>query len=195
MTRPHSQQFHCPNCRTWVTAETMFGRWIRNHPELDSRAGYCVTDQDYWIEKWKVDGDRTFQLILGVEIKTFGTPLSDAQRNLLYLLNQIMRNRRQTPTKELVHQAGTAPLKARSVMGGKISAVNVRCFGIHVLTFSHLGPDDSEWMTWNRQNIDEATLVALLQFKLDPDTLQPLNLRRHHIVPEQRLLKQIESEA
>jgi hypothetical protein len=35
MTRQFNQTFHCPNCKTWNTAETMFGRWIRQNKLLD----------------------------------------------------------------------------------------------------------------------------------------------------------------
>jgi len=182
MTRPYTQQFHCPNCKTMHTAETLFGRWIRNCKSLDSRLGYSVSDQDYWIHRYKTNtdsiGTREFQLLMLVEIKTFGTELSDAQTDTLHMANQLMRNRMQTPTKDLRYQAGEAPLEVYSAMLRRV--VQMRAYGMHVLTFSHLGPDDSEWMTWDRQQITEDQLIALLRFDLDPDTLGPLDLRRHH---------------
>lgn len=178
MTRPFNQQYHCMNCKTWVTAETLFGRWIRNNPDLDSRAGYSVSDQDYWVHRFRTELGRDFQCLMLVEIKTMGAPLTEAQRDTLHLVNQVMRNRRATPTKDLKYQAGSGPLKALSLMSGRY--VVLRAWGMHVLTFSGLGPEDSEWMAWDSQPINAEQLTALLRFDLDPDTLAPTDWRRHH---------------
>jgi hypothetical protein len=183
MTKPFNQRFHCPNCNTWQSQESLFSRWIRENADLDSADGYSVSDQDYWIHKYKTDDrGRDLQLMMMVEIKTLGKELSPAQRDTLSLANQVMRNRRQTPTKELRYQAGHAPLKARSYLAGR--DVQVRLFGIHVLTFSGLGPSDSTWMTWDRKQINEEQLTRILRFDLDPDTLAPLELRVHHPDPK-----------
>ena len=179
MTRQFNQQFHCPNCKTWQTQETMFGRWIRNNRELDSAKGYCVTDQDYWIHRFKTHGDRSFQCIMLVEIKTMGAELSAAQNDLLWIIDQIMRNRRDTPTKKDTRtQAGMGVVKVRSVISKR--EVVLKAFGVHVLTFSALGPDDSSWITWDKKQIDQETLTGLLRFDLDPDTLNKIDLRNHH---------------
>lgn len=190
MTRPFNAQYHCPNCRTFVSCETMFGRWIRENKELESKNGYCVTDQDYWIHKFKTFGGRDFQLLMGVEIKTMGQELTMAQTDTLHTINQLLRNRRQTPTKELKWQAtGSCVRKVKSVVAKK--EVVLRAYGIHVLTFSGLGPNDSEWMAWDRKPIDIKTLTQLLRFDLDPDTLSPLDLRNHHIKSEEEHVKQL----
>ena len=183
MTRSFNQQFHCANCKTWQTAETLFGRWIRSNPDLDSRHGYSVTDQDYWIHKYKTHETRRFQLLMLVEIKTMGAALSEAQKDTLYQVNQLMRNRRQTPTKELRYQTSSGPLKVKSTMLG--GEVVMRAFGMHVLTFSGLGPDDSEWIRWDRTQISVDQLTSILRFDLDPDTLRELDLRLHHQNAEQ----------
>jgi hypothetical protein len=178
MTRSFNQQFHCANCKTWQTAETLFGRWIRSNPDLDSRHGYSVTDQDYWIHRFKTFRGREFQLLMLVEIKTMGAELTDAQKDTLYTVNQVMRNRRQTPTKDLRHQAGSGPLQIRSAMLGR--DVVMRAFGMHVLTFSGLGPDDSTWIRWDKALVTTEQLTSILRFDLDPDSLTPLDLRSHH---------------
>uniref|UniRef100_A0A6M3LMQ3 Uncharacterized protein n=1 Tax=viral metagenome TaxID=1070528 RepID=A0A6M3LMQ3_9ZZZZ len=179
MTRQFNQQIHCPNCNTWITHETSFGRWIRNNAELDSQKGYCVTDQDYWIHQFKTFRGKDFQLIMMVEIKTMGAPLSMAQKDTLHMINQITRNRKQTPTKDLQYQAGVCPVsKVYSLASGK--KVYLRVYGVHVLTFSGLGPDDSEWMKWDLSEIDKAELTQILRFDLDPDTLNAIDLRYHH---------------
>ena len=179
MTKTFNQQIHCPNCNVWITHETSFGRWIRNNPHIDSGKGYCVTDQDYWIHAFKTFGNRDFQCIMLVEIKTMGAHLSDAQKDTLHMVNQITRNRRETPTKKNRYQAGTGTLKVYSTMRGK--RVYLRSFGMHVLTFSSLGPDDSEWIKWDKQIIDHPTLTNILKFNLDPDDIsKPFDMRSHH---------------
>lgn len=192
MTKPFTAQFHCPNCKTWSSQETEFGRWIRANPDLRSAAGYCVSDLDAIITERRivhqykrlegVNYSREFQLMMALEIKTMGADLDAAQRDTLHMCNQVIRNRRATPTKELKHQSGTAPIRVRSLMTG--AYVNFRHYGIHVLRFQALGPDDSEWILWDRKEIDAATLTKLLRFELDPDTLADINesLRNHHDV-------------
>ena len=176
MTRSFNQLITCPNCGTWITHETSFGRWIRNNTELDSVKGYSVTDQDYWIHKFKVHNNREFQCLMLVEIKTMGAKLSDNQRDTLHMVNQLTRNRGQINKN---WQAGRGPIAfGKSLMTGK--DVILRAYGMHVLTFSHLGPDDSSEIIWDKTSIDKAILTSLLKFDLDPDTMLPLDLRLHH---------------
>jgi len=121
-----------------------------------------------------------------VEIKTMGASLTPAQKDTLHIINQITRNRKQTPTKELKWQSGDCNVsKVLSVVSNK--EVYLRAYGAHVLTFSGLGPSDSEWMTWDKKNIGKDDLTALLRFDYDPDVedptkpFKPLDLRYHHI--------------
>lgn len=176
MTRQFNQQVHCPNCNTWITHETSFGRWIRNNKELDSKIGYSVIDQDYWIHQYKRHQSREFQCIMGIEIKTFGMELTDSQRDTLHIINQLMRNRRQV---NLNYQAGSGTTAlGKSTLTGK--NIILRAYGMHVLTFSHLGPYDSEWISWDKKRINIKILTKILRFDLDPDTLRKLDLRLHH---------------
>lgn len=175
-TKQFNQQVHCPNCHTWITHETSFGRWIRNNPNLDSEIGYVVTDQDYWIHQYKRYDNREFQCLMLVEIKTFGSELSTSQRSTFHWINLLMRNRRQ---RNLHLQAGSGPIICgKSTMTGK--NILLRSFGMHVLRFSHLGPDDSEWIKWNDKNITIDTLTSILRFDLDPDTLLKIDFKQHH---------------
>lgn len=150
---------------------------------------YCVSDLDAMVTERRVvhqyrtkEYGRSFQLFMILEIKTQGADLSKSQRDTLHILNQIVRNRRQTPTKVLRFQAGNAPLQVHSLLTNQ--EVNVRHFGVHLLRFSGLGPDDSDWIKWNKIDIDADTLTQLLRFDLDPDTLKPMDesLRNHHSV-------------
>lgn len=178
MTRQFNSQYHCSNCKTWQTQETMFGRWIRNNRELDSAKGYCVADQDYWIHRFKTFENREFQLLMLVEIKTMSAELTPAQIDTLYMVNQLMRNRRETPTKSLQHQTGSGVTSVFSTMRGR--HVSLRAYGMHVLRFSGLGPEDSEEIVWDRTPITKDVLTSILRFDLDPDSLNPLDLRNHH---------------
>jgi len=161
-----------------MTAEDAFSRWLCNHPELQSKDGFTCTDHDKCWHRFRTDHGRDFQLMMILEIKNFGAVLSESQRDTLYTENQLLRNRRQTPTKQLQWQAGIAPLKVWSTMRKRY--VWVRHFGVHVLRFSDQGPEDSEWIEWDRHHIDCKQLLALLKFDLDPDTLQPMDGRSHH---------------
>ena len=178
MTRQHNQRFECPNCKTLNTAETLFGRWVRNNPRLDSGDGFSIVDCDYWIHRFKIHGNREVQCLMLVELKTNGSDLSAAQRDTLHIVDQVMRNRRQTPTKTLVRESGTAPLRVKSSF--LMASVNVRLYGVHTLVFSGLGPDDSNSIRWDRKEIDPDMLTKLLAFDLDPDTLRPMDFRSHH---------------
>jgi len=193
-TKSFTAQFHCTNCKTWSTQETAFGRWIRNNPNLRSAEGFCVSDLDAVITerriihqyKRRIDGEysRDFQLMMNLEIKTMCADLDDAQRDTLHMLNQVIRNRKQTPTKALRFQSGNAPIKVKSILSGEY--VNFRHFGVHVLRFEGLGPNDSRWIKWDGKDIDADTLTRLLRFDLDPDTLKEMDesLRNHHNVKQ-----------
>lgn len=179
MTRQQKQKVHCLNCGVEITAETSFGRWIRNHPDLDSNTyGLSVMDMDYVIHRFRSELGRDFQLLMIVEVKTRGSQMSDAQRDTAHVLNQITRNRRQTPTKPLRYQAGTAPLMIYSIYAKR--KVFLKVLGVHVLTFEGLGPDDSRWIKWDNREIDASELAALIRFDIDPDTLEPMQWRVHH---------------
>ena len=155
MTRQFNQTTHCGSCGSITTTETAFGRWIRNNKELDSvKDSIVVQDQDYWIHKYASHGDRSFKLLVGVEIKTMGAELTDAQQDLLHILNQLMRNRKQTPTKGVKWQAGPGINIVKSLMHN--CNVRLRAYGMHVLKFSGMGPDDSESIKWDNREIDAA---------------------------------------
>lgn len=180
MTRPFLQQFHCPNCKTWNASETLFSRWLRDHEELRSTDGYGITDIDYLVHKFRTHKGRDFQLIMQVEVKTLGAPMRDSQRDSLHIHNQLIRNRRETPTKRLKHQSGTAPMNVVSLMSREF--VRVMHFGVHSLQFEGLGPQDSKWIKWDLKEVNEETLTKILRMDVDPDTLKPMSevLRSHH---------------
>lgn len=167
---------------------------MRNNNHLDSIIeGLVLSDADYCIHRYKTYTDngqsRLFQLIMWLEVKTQGARLNDSQYDTLYILNQVLRNRRATPTKQLRWQAGTAPLKVYSPWCKK--EVNVRVYGVHVLRLSGEAPDNSETIQWDTRTVGIDTLEQLLRFELDPDTLQPIDLRSHHRALRESQLKLI----
>jgi len=124
-----------------------------------------------------------------VEIKTHGADLTMAQRDTLLTFDQIMRNRRRTPTKALRRQIdNNVNRKIKSWVTGK--EVVLKAFGAHSLIFSGLGPDDSEWIKWDNKLIDIYILTNLLRFDLDPDELVPIDFRNHHKLSKKSQLKQ-----
>lgn len=137
-----------------------------------------MVDTDYMVHQFRTHGDRTFQLFMAVEIKTMNAELSDAQRDTLLIADQLLRNRKKTPTNNPRRQASGQMHMVYSHMLKK--TVWLRAFGCHVLTFSRLGPDDSDLIRWDRRPITVEQLTGLLSFSLDPDTLKPLDLRLHH---------------
>lgn len=184
MTRRHDQTLHCPNCGNEMTTETSFGRWVRNNPELDSTGkGLSVMDTDYVFHRFRTELGRSFQCFMMVEVKTRGGKLSEAQADTAWVLDQLTRNRRQTPTATHRKQAGNGVTKVYSKFNAK--DIILKAFGLHVLTFEKLGPDDSQWIKWDGKQITPNHLTKLLCFDLDPDTLLPMDWRSHH--PKRRL--------
>jgi hypothetical protein len=185
MTRQYNQTFQCANCGCTTTTETSLGRWIRESKKLDSRNGFTVYDVDYIVHKFHEQNSREYQLIMLVEVKTRNSELQAAQRDTLYILNQIIENRvpnRHTGQKSHnnKHRQSRGPLRVWSAFSRRM--VNVRSFGVYTLRFSGTGPLDSETIHWNKRLIDLETLEKLLAFEIEPDRFIPIEeaLRNRH---------------
>src|SRR6187399_274333 len=99
MTRAYRGLVHCPSCGTSHSAETAFERWMRGEPALDSRtAGIVRFDCDVLLHRYCLVTDqkssRNLQCLMFVEVKTYMAEPSDAQRDTLSLMSQVLRNRR-----------------------------------------------------------------------------------------------------
>jgi hypothetical protein len=124
--------------------------------------------------------DRNVQYLMLVEIKTHGRVIESAQRDLLLLVNQLLRT---VPWKEqravgrflVGHQQNVRRVYA--FIAGR--TVQVHCYGVHKLRLSGSTPPDSEWITWDDKPIDADQLAKVLRFDLSPDTLRPLEHREH----------------
>jgi len=190
MTRQFNDKYHCSACGALTTCETHFGRWIRNNARLDSvDQGLCFYDIDYVVHKYKsfdVNGSKkSAELIMLVEVKTRDSTLHQAQRDTLYILNQIIENRRSNrhssaKTQNNRHRQSFGPLRVYSHM--KKESVNVLSFGLFTLRFSHTSPVDSDWIKWNDKEITATQLEELLRFDINPITFKPMKeyLRNHH---------------
>jgi len=180
MTRPFNLKIQCSNCGCITTAETGFSRWMRNRKDLDSvRDSVVNNDMDYQIHKYKTRPDgRSVQCLMFLEVKTRNAEMSPSQSDTMRIVHQLTRTRRTTPTKVENHITSGTPALVYSETAGR--DITVMSFGVHLLQFSNVSPDDSEQITWDGTPIDADTLAALLRFDLDPDTLKPLDLRVHH---------------
>lgn len=184
MTKPYHQTITCPHCSEEITTETSFGRFIRSHPDLESRQGHVFYDLDvtscrYICHRFKVDYRRDIQFLMCIEIKTHGADVDAAQHDTLNLFGQVLRNRKRTPNKKrIAYQLDQTRNEAHSCISGK--KITLRLYGLHLLQFSGAGPEDSAEIKWDRKVISKDDLVKLLKFELDPDTLKEVDLRIHH---------------
>jgi len=136
MTRQYNQTYQCANCGCSTTTETSFGRWIRDNPRLDSRDGLVVYDVDYIVHKYKTVErpgklSREFQLMMLVEVKTRNSDVTEEQRDTLYILNQIIENRKANRNTKAAmqsnrHRCSNGPLRVWSAKSSIDSAaVNI----------------------------------------------------------------------
>jgi|HubBroStandDraft_3_1064219.scaffolds.fasta_scaffold201177_2 hypothetical protein len=62
----------------------------------------------------------------------------------------------------------------------KDNNIVVQCYGAHILRIQGEFIDKSLWMMWDGYPIDQDVLQALREFRLDPDTLKPLEAQTMH---------------
>ena len=163
MTRKFNVYYTCQHCGGRTTAETGFGRWMRNNPALDSGEGIVRTDCDHIICRYKTSlQGRDFQLMMIVEVKEFGASPDECQIDLLQFLAQSTMIKGKNRNGGITH---TTHLLTSRKLGRK---VRVRNFGVHLLQFEKTNPIDSKWIKWNRKLISSEVLVGLLQLERHP---------------------------
>lgn len=196
MTRPFSQRMQCPTCRTEVTIETGFGRWLRRNPRLRSEDGTNIYDEDGSIERrivhhYKDGGERGVQCFMSVEVKEYGAVPSQAQQSSLQLLSDYLKN----TFSNMHNNRGAAHSlvgKCQKVYDRRFERwVWVRHYGIHLLQFEATSPDDSKWIKWDNVEITADQLASLFLFEIHPYTLQPLSARDRHKRPTYPLLEKM----
>lgn len=158
-------------------SDTPFGRWIRSHPQLDSiQERLSVTDSDWWIHQYRARkekvGEKMLDNVMLVEVKTREGDVRFAQRDTLFLVDQVLR-------MSSVVNGRRRFVKCKSPEVGETRYV--RLFGVHVLKFSGDEPKNSNRIVWDNTIICEEILVELLKFERDPDSPQRyLETRLHH---------------
>ena len=165
--------------------ETALGRWLRGRQDLRSEDGVNIYDEDHFcdrrvVHKFKVNGDRSAQCYMTIEVKEYGAYPSDAQRSTFAILSGYLKNffgnrhTRRGATKDIVG-------KRRKVWDPVFKRwVQVRHYGYHLLQLEKTCPDDSLWMKWDGIEITEDDLVKLLRFEIHPLTFMPMDARDHH---------------
>lgn len=155
--------------------DTPFGAWLRAQPSLDStRSALAASDVDMMLHRYKANidgmGSRRVALMMNVEVKTRLAMPSDSQRQTLFFQHQLLHEKR----------------ALRDIKPGKVSVWH---FGYFVLSISGERPDESDEMYWMRfaddgsfepDPVTHQQLLDILGFRLNPETLRDLSLRRHH---------------
>lgn len=178
MTIEFRQSTPCPNCGYDIPLETPFSQWIRERKDYDSKIGFVLMDKDLIVHRYMTNNDRTIPYIMCVEVKTKNREMDATQRDTFWTFSQLIRNRRITPTSKIPMQSNPHTLKIYSSFN--LRYFHIRSFGGHVLRLSETTPDDSKTILWDEKKIDLDTLMKLLKFELNPDTLGPIDNRLHH---------------
>lgn len=189
MTREFQRKAKCPKCGTEIPLEDEFGQWLRDPKTgMPSHAGFVFMDRDLVVHRFKVDHNRGVQCMMFVEIKTNFAELKNSQRDSMLMIDQVMRNRRRTPTKlSLRKQLPFAPVSLFSHAGNQW--VRVKLLGYHLLTLSGTTPANSSSIRWDKREVTCTQLISLLKCELDPDHPErPMDLRRHHRKPPDNFL-------
>jgi len=163
---------------------TPFGRWLREHPDLDARTSdLSATDSDMWVHKFRLRDERGAKVAIDhlmlIEVKCFQAQVPFSQADTLNVIDLVLRmatikngHRRQVQVPD--RRTGRTSVKR-----------SVRWLGLHVLQLSGDRPDNSDEITWDgKYVISKTELVELLKFDRDPDHPKRfLNTRRHHLRP------------
>ena len=165
MTKQFNSFYTCGKCGHRTSAETGFGRWMRNLPALDSIQGIVRTDLDHCILRYKttIQG-RDFQLLMIVEVKEYGAQPDKSQIDILSFIRQMIEDKGTN-----MHGAPTVRTHNLISKMRDNRKVSVRFWGVHLLQFEKTNPDDSSWIKWNRKLISKHDLVAVLAMERRPD--------------------------
>jgi len=163
--------------RMWGV-ESEFSGWLRRQEDLDSITRcLAVTDCDFMVHGYNIASDvlgkRELQHMMCLEVKTYGGMPPPWQRQSLFFAHQLLHQKRKLLCSH-TH-------KRRMVWH----------FGYYVLSLHGACPPDDPngYVTWAHfdetgcvvgKTITVATLKQILRFELDPNTLEPLSVRRHH---------------
>lgn len=150
---------------------------MRNNDDLASSRGIVRFDLDVLLHKYITTkdgkGTRDIQSMMFIEIKTFMANPSEAQRDTLHLLNQILRNKKPNIHSTPRWQPNTAVTTAYSLANKR--NIRLRLYGGHLLQLEKTSPENSDCMYWDREYpIGPQELVELMTFVRDPDNPERL---------------------
>jgi hypothetical protein len=165
-------------------SDPLWGAWVRSFggkdgplPSSSLLRGTTVNDWDMIIHQYKTpvdrQGTRDVQCLMFVECKTRFASVAATQQETLWMLHQRLK------WKGQLHTLNRARL------------ITAWLFGVSFLSCETDNPATSEVFRWSRfdlngnlvsYDVDLETVLALLAFDLDPDTLTLLSFRRHHKV-------------
>jgi hypothetical protein len=166
MTKDFAVWNSCGVCGHQTSAETAFGRWLRDQEELDSRKKDIVrSDCDHIFLRYRTAHGRDFQLMMVVEVKEYGAEPDASQRDILSFFSQTIFH---SLKGKNMHGASTVrTLRLKSWMTGRM--VYVRNYGVHLLQFEKTDPIDSKWIKWDRNVITAPKLIEILAMRVRPD--------------------------
>jgi hypothetical protein len=176
----------CPQCGTEVSTEPKWKAWIRTHPELDSiRHCVNVVDTDVWVHRYgrrtRGKTDRSVMYLMSVEVKSHDRSLTEPQREVLHIVNQLLRTKALREVREAGRLVKGHAQNVRNVFASMAGRrVLLHCYGVHVLRMSGATPNDSDRMTWDNRDIDAKELIELLRFDRNPDDPRHLVEHRSH---------------
>lgn len=177
--------------------EAPFSRWLRQHPDLDSRERrLSVTDSDQWVHRYLRRDERNaapntvgIEAVMLVEVKAYSANLPYAQNDTLSVVDGGMR-------AASVRNGRRYPVPVADI-GRPGHKRLIRFFGVHALRMSADRPDLSGMLLWGTyslgqsikfESITEAQLIELFRFDRDPDhPTKMLDTRRHHLRPAREL--------
>lgn len=186
MTSRWRETVPCEHCGVPASTEPPIKAWIRKHEELDSRKQcLCIGDSDLWVQKfgtrrWHTGVDRDVMYLMLVEIKTYARDLDEPQRDLLHIVNQLLRTnpwKEQRAEGRFINGHRQNVRIVYSIMAGR--KVPIHCYGVHKLRISGATPDESEWIAWDDKQITFDQLLKVLRYDLHPDSLRPMEHRSH----------------
>jgi len=186
MTSPWREVVACGRCGSPVSTEQPIKAWIRANRELDSREHcLCIGDSDLWVQRYGTRTtpqrlDRNVMYLMLIEIKTHGRDLDDSQRDLLHMVNQLLRTNPWAEQRDGGRFVDGHRQNVRHVYSS-IAARKIRlyCYGVHKLRLSGSVPGDSEQVTWDDKPITAQELTRLLRYELHPDSLLTMEHRSH----------------
>ena len=165
-------------------ADSVWGAWVRSLgakdgplPSISATRGTTINDWDMIVHQYKTpvdsQGSRDVHCLMYVECKTHMGSVAPSQAETLWFN----------------HQATAKKINVKQL--NKSGRVAVWHYGVSLLSCDKADPACSLVFRWGRfddagriqyYNVDMATIVHLLRFDLDPDTLRPTSFRRHHKV-------------